>query len=140
MKSKAVGKNVVRYAGMLAAMGTAPRLRILRLLLAAHPEGMVAGEIQQELGIAASTLSHHLEKLRNEDLVLVRRDRQFLWYTAHTETLRELLEFLLANPLSDLNASSLLFRYFKEKNHETQNVYPGRPVCRVGRATGGVWW
>ena len=29
---------VARYADMLSAMGTEPRLRILRLLLAAHPE------------------------------------------------------------------------------------------------------
>lgn len=94
MTSKAAEKNVARYADMFAAMGAEPRLRILRLLLAAHPVGIVAGEIQQELGMAASTLSHHLEKLRNEDLVSVRRDRQFLWYSANTETLRELLEFL----------------------------------------------
>src|SRR5947209_6358239 len=96
MPSKVAEKEVARYADMFAAMGAEPRLRILRLLLAAHPEGIVAGEIQQELGMAASTLSHHLEKLRNEDLVSVRRDRQFLWYTANTETLRDLLEFLYA--------------------------------------------
>ena len=62
------------YADMFAALGAEPRLRILRLLLAAHPDGLVVGEIQNELGIAASTLSHHLEKLKNEELVKVRRD------------------------------------------------------------------
>ena len=57
----------------------------MRLLLAAHPAGITVGEIQEELGMAASTLSHHLEKLKNEDLAVVRRDRQFLWYSANTE-------------------------------------------------------
>jgi DNA-binding transcriptional ArsR family regulator len=81
---------------MLAAMGTEPRLRIVRLLLAAHPDGLVAGDIAAELGIAASTLSHHLEKLRGEDLVAVRREGTFLRYSANTAALQELLAFLYA--------------------------------------------
>jgi len=81
---------------MLAAMGTEPRLRIVRLLLAAHPEGLVVGDIAAELGIASSTLSHHLEKLRNEDLVVVRREGTFLRYSANTGALQELLGFLYA--------------------------------------------
>jgi DNA-binding transcriptional ArsR family regulator len=85
-----------RYADMLSAMGTAPRLRIVRLLLAAHPEGLVASEIAAELDIANSTLSHHLEKLRNENLVAVRREGTYLWYSANTESLQELLGFLYA--------------------------------------------
>jgi DNA-binding transcriptional ArsR family regulator len=68
----------------------------MRLLLSAHPDGLVAGEIQSELGIPNSTLSHHLEKLKSEDLVKVRREGTFLWYTANTEALRELLGFLYA--------------------------------------------
>ncbi|MBI1786104.1 MAG: winged helix-turn-helix transcriptional regulator [Acidobacteria bacterium] len=88
--------DVARYADMFAAMGSEARVRILRLLLSAHPNGMVVGDLQAELGIPNSTLSHHLEKLKNEDLVSVRRDRQFLWYTANAETLRELLGFLYA--------------------------------------------
>ena len=84
------------YADMFAALGAEPRLRILRALLAAHPEGMVVGEIQNDLGIAASTLSHHLEKLKNEDLIAVRRESTFLRYTANTAVLEELLGFLYA--------------------------------------------
>lgn len=87
---------VARYADMLSAMGTEPRLRIVRLLLSAHPEGMVVGEIAKELGIPPSTLSHHLEKLKNEDLVRVRREGTYLWYSANTEALQELLGFLYA--------------------------------------------
>src|SRR3984893_169148 len=87
-------EQVARFADMLAAMGTEPRLRIIRLLLSAHPEGMVVGEIQAELGIPASTLSHHLDKLKNEDLVKVQRESTFLRYIANTEALQELLQFL----------------------------------------------
>ena len=85
-----------RYADMFAALGAEPRLRIVRLLLSAHPEGMVVGEIQEELGIAASTLSHHLEKLKNEGLVTVTRESNFLRYRARTGALQELLTFLYA--------------------------------------------
>jgi|SRR5271156_2599185 len=88
--------GTARFADMFAAMGAEPRLRILRALLAAHPDGMVVGEIQDEVGIAASTLSHHLDKLKNEDLVAVRRESTFLRYTANTKALEELLGFLYA--------------------------------------------
>jgi ArsR family transcriptional regulator, arsenate/arsenite/antimonite-responsive transcriptional repressor len=88
--------DVARYADMFSAMGTEPRLRIMRLLLAAHPDGMIAGDIGSELDIPASTLSHHLDKLKNEDLVKVRRESTFLWYSANTETLEKLLGFLYA--------------------------------------------
>jgi len=89
-------EQVAKYADMFTAMGTEPRLRIMQLLLSAHPEGLVVGEIQSELGIPSSTLSHHLEKLKNEDLVKVRRESTFLWYTANTEALQGLLGFLYA--------------------------------------------
>ena len=81
---------------MLAAMGTEPRLRIMRLLLSAHPRGMVVGDIGSELGLPGSTLSHHLEKLKNVGLVSVTRESTFLRYAATTETLQELLGFLYA--------------------------------------------
>ena len=69
--------SVEQYADMFAAMGTEPRLRIMQLLLKAHPAGLVVSEIQAELGIPGSTLSHHLDKLRNEGLVDVRRESTF---------------------------------------------------------------
>jgi ArsR family transcriptional regulator len=95
---RATGGNdqTAKYSDMFAALGAEPRLRILRVLLSAHPEGMVVGEIQTELGIAASTLSHHLEKLKSEDLITVRRESTFLRYTANTSALEELLGFLYA--------------------------------------------
>jgi ArsR family transcriptional regulator, arsenate/arsenite/antimonite-responsive transcriptional repressor len=88
--------QVARFADMFSAMGTEPRLRIMQLLLKAHPEGLVVGDIQSELEIPNSTLSHHLEKLKSEDLVQVRRESTFLRYTANTDALQELLGFLYA--------------------------------------------
>jgi ArsR family transcriptional regulator, arsenate/arsenite/antimonite-responsive transcriptional repressor len=96
MSKKPNLQQITRYADMLSAMGTEPRLRIMRLLLSAHPDGLVVGEIGTELDIPSSTLSHHLEKLKNEDLVKVRREGTFLWYSANTEALQELLGFLYA--------------------------------------------
>ena len=89
-------ERVAAYADMFSAMGTEARLRIMQLLLKAHPDGLVVSEIQAELVIPGSTLSHHLDKLRNEGLVNVRRESTFLRYTANTETLQELLQFLYA--------------------------------------------
>jgi ArsR family transcriptional regulator, arsenate/arsenite/antimonite-responsive transcriptional repressor len=89
-------EQVAKFADMFSAMGTEPRLRIMQLLLSAHPDGLVVGEIQSELDIPNSTLSHHLDKLRNEDLVLVRRESTFLRYSANTEALQEVLRFLYA--------------------------------------------
>lgn len=100
MTAKAVSKpteeEITRFADMFSAMGTEPRLRIMRALLSAYPDGIVVGDIGDELGIPASTLSHHLDKLRNEGLVKFRREGTYLWYSANAEALQELLRFLYA--------------------------------------------
>jgi ArsR family transcriptional regulator len=96
MQKKVTSEQVTRYADMFAAIGTDSRLQIVRLLLSAHPDGMFAGELQGELGISASNLSHHLEKLKHEGLVDVVREGTFLRYTANTAALQDLLNFLYA--------------------------------------------
>ena len=96
MKHKLKEEQTTRYADMFAAMGNEARLRIMRLLLSAHPGGMIVGDIQEELRIPNSTLSHHLEKLRSEGLVKVRRHGSFLWHTADTDALQRILTFLFA--------------------------------------------
>jgi ArsR family transcriptional regulator, arsenate/arsenite/antimonite-responsive transcriptional repressor len=93
---KITAEQVTKFADMFSAMGTEARLRIVQLLLTAHPEGLVVSEIQEELDIPSSTLSHHLDKLKAENLVRVRRESTFLRYTANTEALQELLRFLYA--------------------------------------------
>jgi ArsR family transcriptional regulator len=89
-------ERITKYADMFSAMGTEPRLRIMQLLLKAHPDGLVVNEIQIELGIPGSTLSHHLDKLKNEGLVHVQRESTFLRYRADADALQELLQFLYA--------------------------------------------
>jgi ArsR family transcriptional regulator, arsenate/arsenite/antimonite-responsive transcriptional repressor len=96
LSSKKNAERIAKFADMFSAMGTEPRLRIMQLLLSAHPEGMVVGEIQSELDIPNSTLSHHLDKLRNEGLVIVSRESTFLRYCANAEALQEVLQFLYA--------------------------------------------
>ena len=96
MAAQPTEDEITRFADMFSAMGTGPRLRIMRVLLSAHPDGMVVGDIGNDLGIAASTLSHHLEKLKNEGLVKVRREGTYLWYSANAEVLQQLLGFLYA--------------------------------------------
>ncbi len=94
--SSKTSERVAKYADMFSAMGTEPRLRIMQLLLSAHPEGLVVRDIQNELEIPNSTLSHHLDKLKTEGLVEVQRQGTFLRYTANTNGLQELLQFLYA--------------------------------------------
>ena len=94
--SKPASDDVPRYADMFNALGAESRLRILRLLLSAHPDGLVVGEIQRDLGISPSTLSHHLERLRHEGLVTVQRESTFLRYSANTAALQHLLTFLVS--------------------------------------------
>jgi DNA-binding transcriptional ArsR family regulator len=88
--------QISRFADMFSAMGTEARLRIMQLLITAEPKGMIVGDIQSEIDIPNSTLSHHLDKLRNENLVTVRREGTYLWYRANTEALKDLLGFLYA--------------------------------------------
>jgi ArsR family transcriptional regulator len=96
VQSKRSTEQVAKFADMFSAMGTEPRLQIMRLLLSSHPDGLVVGEIQEELDIPSSTLSHHLDKLKAEDLVNVKRESTFLRYTANTNALQGLLQFLYA--------------------------------------------
>src|SRR5215210_7480085 len=97
-------ERMTRYADMFAALGAEPRLRIVRLLLSAHPDGMVVHEIQAETGVGGSTLSHHLEKLKNDGLVTAEREKAFIRYRANAETLQELLGFLYAECCTRNNA------------------------------------
>lgn len=89
-------ENITRFADMFAALGAEPRLEIMRLLLSAHPDGLVVGEIQEQLGIANSTLSHHLDKLKNDELVSATREKAFIRYRANIAALEDLLKFLYA--------------------------------------------
>ena len=94
-------ERITRYADIFAALGAEPRLQIVRLLLSAHPDGLIVNEIQAELKITASTLSHHLDKLKNEELVTVTRESTCLRYRANADVLQEVLTFLVRRVLQE---------------------------------------
>ncbi len=76
------------------ALGHPIRLSILRLVVQGPEIGTPAGEIQDQVGIPASTLSHHLACLLETELVQVAREGTFLRYRADFRTLRALTEYL----------------------------------------------
>src|SRR5258708_1102502 len=129
-------EQVAKFADMFSAMGTEARLRIMQLLLSAHPDGLVVGDIQAELEIPNSTLSHHLDKLKSEDLVLVRRESTFLRYTANTEALQQVLQFLYAECCTRnkaLNPQDIV-QICKKK---TPNEWRKRERCSQRKIWGG---
>ena len=87
-------QSVEEIAATFAALGQPSRLNIVRLLLSAYPKGLPAGEIQRELGITGPTLSHHLDKLRQVGIVQAEKDRQWIWYSVQSDSLRYLIDFL----------------------------------------------
>ncbi len=114
-------ERVAKYADMFSAMGTEPRLRIMQLAADGASRGAVVGDIQAELDIPGSTLSHHLDKLKIEGLVEIQRQGTFLRYTANTEALQELLQFLYAECCTRNKAvrPEQIVRICKwERNHE----------------------
>lgn len=86
--------SIDNIAAAFAVLGQPSRLRIVRLLLSAHPHGLPAGDIQKELNISAPTLSHHLDKLRQLGIVEATKDRQWIWYSVRSQTLKYLIDFL----------------------------------------------
>ena len=81
----------------LAALAQDNRLDVFRLLVQAGPEGLPAGEIADELGLAPNTLTFHFDRLRSAGLVSVRRDGRSMIYTARYEAMNALLGFLTDN-------------------------------------------
>ncbi len=94
MKHQRGRANTKKFADRFSAIGAESRLRIIQSLIAAPMGRKTVGDLQEEIGIPWSTLSHHLQKLRNEGLVTSRRESSFLWYTANAKVLSEMLGFL----------------------------------------------
>jgi DNA-binding transcriptional ArsR family regulator len=83
-----------RHAAQLAALGSPIRLSILRRVVQGDPEGTIVGELQTQLGIPWSTLSHHLERLTAAGLLQQRPDGRFMHYRADYTALRALTDYL----------------------------------------------
>ncbi|ECI7685932.1 helix-turn-helix transcriptional regulator [Escherichia coli] len=87
-------------AEALAAFGALSqetRLRILKMLVRAGPEGMSAGSLGEAVGVASSGMSFHLNHLEQARLVQSRREGRFIIYTAALEALSGLIAFLMAD-------------------------------------------
>src|SRR5690242_14968024 len=68
-----ISMKVEQAAKQLEALGNSTRLRVYRALVRAGEAGLPVGRLQQKLGIAASTLSHHLHRLIMTELVTQER-------------------------------------------------------------------
>ena len=81
----------------LAALAQDNRLDVFRLLVQAGPDGMAAGRVAEELGLAPNTLTFHFDRLREAGLVTVRREGRSMIYAARFETMNGLVAFLTEN-------------------------------------------
>ncbi|MFQ5764687.1 MAG: ArsR/SmtB family transcription factor [Rhodospirillales bacterium] len=83
-------------ARLLCELGSPTRLAVFRLLVRAGPDGLMVGAIQRRLGIAASTLSHHIARLTWAGLVEQRRRGRCLHCVARHDVMNALVTFLTA--------------------------------------------
>jgi DNA-binding transcriptional ArsR family regulator len=81
----------------LSALAQESRLDIFRLLVQAGPEGMAAGHVAEQLGLAPNTLTFHFDRLRFAGLVTVRRDGRSMIYAAQFGAMNDLVSFLTEN-------------------------------------------
>lgn len=81
-------------ASQLEALGNPTRLQLYRILVRAGAEGLPVGRIQEKLGIAASTLSHHVKRLVDAGLVIQERQGTTLFSKAHYPAMQSLIGFL----------------------------------------------
>ena len=109
----------------LSALAHDTRLTVFRLLVRTGPDGLSAGEIASDAGIAASTLSHHLAQLERAGLLRSRRVQRQIFYAADYEGMRRLLAFLAEDCCQgrpefcgDLFTGSVCLPTHKEPSHE----------------------
>ncbi len=82
---------------ILSALAQDNRLDVFRLLVEAGPEGMPAGHIANSLKLQPNALTFHLDRLREADLVSVRRDGRSMIYSARYEAMNALISYLTDN-------------------------------------------
>lgn len=81
----------------LAALAQETRLAVYRLLVEHAPEGLPAGKVAEQLGLAPASLSFHLKELTRAGLIVPRQDGRFVWYRADLDAMNGLLGYLTAN-------------------------------------------
>ena len=92
---------------LLDQLGNQTRLRIVRLLVRAGQDGRTVGDLQREIGIPASTLSHHLGHLRSAGIVWQEREGTVLHTFVDFEMIEALVSFLTAECCSDMAGGSV---------------------------------
>lgn len=81
----------------LAALAQESRLAVFRLLVQLGPAGMAATKIAEHLDLSPSSLSFHLKELTHAGLITPRQDGRFVIYSAHFNTMNDLIAFLTDN-------------------------------------------
>ncbi len=99
--------DIENAASLLKELGHTTRLSIYRRLVKAGTEGLPVGEIQKELEIPASTLSHHISALVTVGLIKQRREGRTLYCTTQYETLQNLLSFMTDQCCSDQPSNTI---------------------------------
>ena len=79
----------------LVALGQEHRLRAVRRLVVAGPDGLAAGRLAEEVGVSASAASFHLKELERAGLVRARREGRSIVYSAAFPVLSDLIAFLM---------------------------------------------
>ena len=90
-----------KVAAQLEALGNPTRLRLYRALVRAGEGGLPVGSVQVKLDIPASTLSHHLKRLIDTDLVVQERQATTLICRAHYPAMQSLVGYLVHECCAD---------------------------------------
>lgn len=99
--SGGIAPTIEEAAQGFAAIGSEPRLQALQLLVRAGPEGLTVGEVQQALGLAASTCTHHLRFLAAAGLVEQTKKGRSIACCASYDRIEALAEFLVTECCQD---------------------------------------
>jgi ArsR family transcriptional regulator, arsenate/arsenite/antimonite-responsive transcriptional repressor len=89
-----VASKLEQHAGQLSALGHPVRLQLVRLVVQAGAQGAAAGELQAEVDLPSSTLSHHLKRLLDAGLITSRSEGTYHYYSANYGALRALTDYL----------------------------------------------
>lgn len=98
--------RVQETADGFAAIGSKPRLEVLRVLVRAGTEGLTIGEIQRRTGMPASTLAHHLKQMNEAGLLLQTRKGRSTVTAANYDRLETLAQFILSECCIDRSPKS----------------------------------
>lgn len=83
-----------QVAASLAELGNSHRLAVFRFLVKVGHDGASVGEIQTELGIPGSTLSHHLARMAKVGLIRQEKHSRTVVCIPEYEHLESLISFL----------------------------------------------